>query len=274
MSRQTCFARFVITAAAVLLASSGSLVPRAAGQTLYGSLVGNVTDPSGAAVPSVKVTAANAATGFVREVTANERGAYLFTDLQAGSYDVQITAASFAGFIQRGVPVSINAVVRVDVQLQLATTAETITVTGMGATLQTDRSDLRAEISGREYRDLPVPGARNYQALFKLVPGFTPPRRQNSIVSNAPGRPGGERQRDHEEHQQHAHRRREQRPHLAAAAFGLHAAARSHRHRQRGHQQHGRRTGTRRRRRHQRQHEVRHQRLPRRGVQVPPEQRD
>lgn len=184
MSRQTCFTRFVITAAAVLLASSGSLVPRAAGQTLYGSLVGNVTDPSGAAVPGVKVTAANAATGFVREVTANERGAYLFTDLQAGSYDVQITAASFAGFIQRGVPVSINAVVRVDVQLQLATTAETITVTGMGATLQTDRSDLRTEIGAKQYQDLPVAGGRNYQALFKLVPGFTPPRPQNSLVSN------------------------------------------------------------------------------------------
>jgi hypothetical protein len=67
--------------------------------------------------------------------------------------------------------------------MQLVTASESITVAGAVTTLQTDRSDVRAEISGREFRDLPVPGARNYQALFKLVPGFTPPRRQNSIVS-------------------------------------------------------------------------------------------
>ena len=170
--------------AIMALAGSGFVAPRAAAQTLYGSLVGNITDPSGAAVPGVKVTVLNTETGFVREVTANERGAYLVPDLHAGNYDVKISAPSFANFLQRGVPVSTNAVVRVDVQLQLATTAETITVTGTGPTLQTDRSDVRTEISSKQYQDLPVAGGRNYQSLFKLVPGFTPPRPQNSLVSN------------------------------------------------------------------------------------------
>jgi hypothetical protein len=157
---------------------------RAGGQTLYGSLVGNVTDPSGAAVPGVKITASNAATGFVRETTSNESGGYVMPDLAAGSYDIRVTAAAFSNYLQRGVPVSTNAVVRLDVQLQLASTAETITVAGMAAALQTDRSDLRTEISGRQYQDLPVAGGRNYQSLFKLVPGFTPPRPQNSLVSS------------------------------------------------------------------------------------------
>ena len=152
-------------------------------QTLYGTLVGNVSDPSNASIAAAKVVAVNADTGFSREATTDERGGYLISDLQAGPYRVTVTASGFSAFTQTDVQVSTNAVRRIDVRMQLATASESITVAGAVTALQADRSDLRAEISGREYRDLPVPGARNYQALFKLVPGFTPPRRQNSIVS-------------------------------------------------------------------------------------------
>jgi hypothetical protein len=165
------------------LLAGGVCARNAGAQTLYGTLVGNITDPSGAAVPGARVQTVNAATGLTRESVTNDRGAFLFADLQAGTYDVRVTATSFAVFTQTGVQVSTNAVVRVNMQLQLPTAAESVTVAASAAALQTDRSDLRSEISGREYRDLPVPGARNYQALFKLVPGFTPPRRQNSIVA-------------------------------------------------------------------------------------------
>src|SRR5215813_2726250 len=163
----------------VLLVSAGVLKA----QTLYGTLVGNVTDPSGASIAGGKVVAANTATGFSREATTDERGGYLFSDLQPGTYRISVTAPGFAAFTQTDAKVSANAVLRADVRMQLSTASESVTVAGAVTALQTDRSDVRAEISGREYRDLPVPGARNYQALFKLVPGFTPPRRQNSIVS-------------------------------------------------------------------------------------------
>jgi len=142
-----------------------------------------VTDPSGAAVPGAKVSAVNAETGFSREVASNERGAYSFTDLQAGRYNVNVSSASFAGFTQQGLLVSNNAVVRVDVQLQLSTSTEKVNVTAAGAVLQTDRSDVRTELNRKQFEDLPT-GQRNYQSLFKLVPGFTPPRGQNSLVAN------------------------------------------------------------------------------------------
>ena len=96
-----------------------------------------------------------------------------------------MSASGFAGFTQTDAQVSTNAVLRVDVRMQLTTASESVTVAAAVTALQSDRSDVRAEISGREYRDLPVPGARNYQALFKLVPGFTPPRRKMTSASFA-----------------------------------------------------------------------------------------
>jgi len=161
-----------------------ALVPPAAySQTLYGTLVGNVSDPSNAAIATAKVLVVNSGTGFNRETTTDDRGVYQFSDLQPGTYRLTVTSSGFAAFTQTDVQVLANSVLRVDVRMQLAAANEAVTVAGTATALQADRSDIRAEISGREYRDLPVPGARNYQALFKLVPGFTPPRRQNSIVS-------------------------------------------------------------------------------------------
>ncbi|MGH9718573.1 MAG: carboxypeptidase regulatory-like domain-containing protein [Bryobacteraceae bacterium] len=173
--------RRIALLAGVLLTS---LSPDAAAQTLYGSLVGNITDSTGGSVPAAKIQAANTATGFTREAATNERGAYLFSDLQPGTYEVRIAAPSFAAFTQTGVAVSANTVVRVDVQLQLASVSETVTIAASAAMLQTDRSEVRAEITSRQIRDLPIPGGRNYQNLFKLIPGFTPPRPQNSLPAN------------------------------------------------------------------------------------------
>jgi hypothetical protein len=170
--------------ALLVLATFGSMIPSGVAQTLYGSLVGNITDPSGAAVPGAKVRVVNSGTGFVREASTDERGAYLFSDLQPGRYEVTVSSGAFATFTQRDVQISTNAVVRVNVPLQLASASEKVTVMASVTALQTDRADVRSEITGKQFQDLPVSGGRNYQSLLKLVPGFSPPRPQNSIVSN------------------------------------------------------------------------------------------
>jgi len=82
------------------------------------------------------------------------------------------------------VVVSPNTVVRVDAQLQLATVTETVTIAAAATVLQTDRAEVRREISSQQFRDVPIPGGRNYQNLFRMVPGFTPPRPQNSLPAN------------------------------------------------------------------------------------------
>lgn len=97
---------------------------------------------------------------------------------------MKVSAPCFANFTQTGIAISVNAVTRVDVQLQLSTVAESVTVGASAAMLQTDRADVRAEITSRQLLDLPVSGNRNYQSLFRLIPGMSPPRLENSLAGN------------------------------------------------------------------------------------------
>src|SRR3954463_13525098 len=98
--------------AAVLLAVALS-VPAAA-QTLYGSLTGNVTDATGAAVPNAKIDALNVGTGILKSIQTDERGSYLFNDLQPGTYKVTFSAKAFASRVVEGVNISQNTTLRVD----------------------------------------------------------------------------------------------------------------------------------------------------------------
>lgn len=108
-----------------------------------------------AAVSGVRVSLKNTRTGLAREVTAHERGAYLVPDLPAAQSEPRILSPAFAPCTQRGVEVSSNGVVRLDLQLELAGAAEKVTVGASGPLLQTDRSDVRTEIASRQFEDMP-----------------------------------------------------------------------------------------------------------------------
>src|SRR5687767_15919828 len=93
-------------------------------QTLYGSLVGNITDPSGLPVAGATVRAEHSGTGLARETKTNDRGGFLFSDLQSGSYNMTVRANSFAPLTTTGLQISANAVTRADAQLELPGVAE------------------------------------------------------------------------------------------------------------------------------------------------------
>src|SRR5690242_7031709 len=97
-------------------------------QVLYGGIVGQVSDTSGAAAPGATVTITNRDTGLARTAVSNDTGNYSFTNVQAGSYDVKITLQGFREFVKTGVPVSVNEVSRVDASLELGTLTDTVTV--------------------------------------------------------------------------------------------------------------------------------------------------
>jgi hypothetical protein len=161
--------------------------PMADAQVLYGSLVGTVSDPSRAAVPSAAVRLLNTQTGASLERTTDSQGAFLFSNIQSGTYELTCGASGFKGFRRASVEVPSNEVVRVDVPLEIGETTQTVVVSGEAAALQTDRSDVRKEMSSKELNNLPVPGYRNFQALMGLVPGVTPPADSNSIAGNPAG---------------------------------------------------------------------------------------
>jgi hypothetical protein len=172
----------VIVAAGLLVFTA--FLAQLPAQTLYGTLVGNITDPSGLPVVGAAVRAVHSGTGLARETKTNDRGGFVFSDLQSGSYEITVRADSFAPFTTTGLQISANAVTRADAQLQLQNLAEAVTVAASAITLQTDRAEVRSEIDSKQVNSLPVSGVRNYTALLGLVPGVTPPAPAHTLAAN------------------------------------------------------------------------------------------
>jgi len=171
---------FVLGVALAVIAGA----PDAGAQVLYGLIVGNVQDSTGAALPGATVMILHEETKLTRETTSDAAGGYTFTAVPTGTYTVTVTVQGFRTFARDRVPVTLNTVTRVDAALRVGEVSETVTVVGESPILQTDRAEVRAELKERELRDLPVPIGRNYQRLFKVLPGFTPPEDAHSIPSN------------------------------------------------------------------------------------------
>jgi len=153
-------------------------------QVLYGSIVGNVRDASDAAVGGALVAIMNAETNFSRQALTNDAGIYNLTGVPAGTYELKVSRDGFAPFTDKNVAVTINTVTRVDVSLKVGGLTESVTVAGDAAVLQTDRSEVRAEVSAHEMENLPVALGRNYQQLFKTLPGFAMPQNAHSVPTN------------------------------------------------------------------------------------------
>ena len=153
-------------------------------QILYGSLIGTVTDSSDANVPGANITLTNKQTGAIRSTTSNETGGYNVPTLQAGLYSVKISKDGFRTVIQDNVDIQVNSTARVDIKLQLGQVAETITVEANASALQTDRAEVKAELTSKVLTDLPVTNGRNYQTLFQTIPGISPPSTPHSVPSN------------------------------------------------------------------------------------------
>ena len=152
-------------------------------QVLYGALVGGVEDSSRAIVPGATVTVTNRDTGLQRETVTDESGSYAFRDLQAGVYDLRVTLQAFKTYVKTGVTVTLNGVAREDVRMEVGGTEETITVTA-SVRLQTVRADVNAVLDTTQVTNLPISSARNFQQLYKLIPGASPPVELHSDAGN------------------------------------------------------------------------------------------
>ncbi len=223
-------------------------------QAVNATLVGTITDASGAAVPKAQILITETNTGINKTGIANESGNYIFPDLPPGTYSVTAEHPGFKKETRRDIEVLVNSNTRVDLQLMPGSVSETIEVTGALPLLQTDRSDVGRSMDAQMVEDLPLGVNRNFQALLDLVPGTTPANFEHSQFFNASSslqtKVNGQ-------------------PRMAnSLPSGSDSSRRSDRDRQCFHQQSRPGTGARYRRNHKSGDEVRHQPVPRRGIRV------
>jgi hypothetical protein len=140
-------------------------------QVLYGSVTGTVSDQSGAVVPGAKVTVTNEATGLNREAISDASGFYRLLDLPQGNYTVEVTAGGFKPLKVKGILVVIGQVHTQDLQLQVGTATQEVTVEGAAEVLQTQKADVHTEITSYAVENLPLSTYRNFQATELLAPG-------------------------------------------------------------------------------------------------------
>ena len=174
------FLRGLLLAIVVLLAGQP-----ARAQVLYGGLIGDVADPSRAVLPGATVTVTNRDTGLQRETTTDGSGAYSFRDLQPGTYELKVTLNGFKSYARAGLTVTLNAIARADVQLEVGGQTETVTVTADKPLLQTERADVSTQLDSVQVTNLPISGnGRNFQQLYKLIPGASTPVELHSDAGN------------------------------------------------------------------------------------------
>jgi hypothetical protein len=162
-----------------------SLSPSLFGQAVNATLLGTITDSSGATVGGAKVTATETATGLIHESVTNESGNYTFPDMTPGKYSITAEAKGFKKDTHQNIDLLSNSSTRVDIDMVTGSVSEEVLVTTAPPLLQTDRADISTKIEARQVADMPLGTNRNFQSLLNLVPGMAPAVFQHSQFFNA-----------------------------------------------------------------------------------------
>ena len=134
------------------------------------TIVGTVSDASGAAVPNVKITITSKESGAVRDFQTNGDGQYVAPDLNIGHYSIRAEASGFKVSEKKDVVLQVGDRDRIDFQMQVGGTQETITVEADPVRVQTESGEQSNVITGQQISQLAVAGRSMYQ-LAALVPG-------------------------------------------------------------------------------------------------------
>ena len=145
------------------------VTPPAYGQA-FGTISGNVTDPSGANVPGAKVTATETGTGFARNVVSDANGQYVIPNLRPTQYTLAVEAQGFENFAQKNITLLANQSATVDIRLQLGSGIQTVSVTGRAPLVNTTTQTLSDVVGEERMVELPLNG-RNAVELMSLVAG-------------------------------------------------------------------------------------------------------
>src|SRR5919199_4797169 len=150
------------------------LLPAAAfaQRTTTGTVIGKITDSSGAVLPGVTVTLTSPeALGTFTGVTDGQ-GVYRVTNLPPASYDVRAELSGFQSVIRKA-GVRLNAVTEVDFTLSVGAVSETVTVTGESPIVDPERAGLSVNINNTALTTVPVTTNRRFQDAWLVVPGVS-----------------------------------------------------------------------------------------------------
>ena len=156
-------------------------------QAVTATLLGTITDSSGALVPSAQVVITEVATGVSHAGRTNDSGNYIFPNVQPGRYSVSVEATGFKKEVRGDVTVLVDSNTRVDVQLQPGNISEQVEVTSAPPLLQADTSNITQKIQTVIVEDTPLSVNRNFETLLNLVPGTSPAVFDHSQFYNAEG---------------------------------------------------------------------------------------
>jgi hypothetical protein len=156
---------------AMLTIALHAMWPRSADAQVSGAtLSGVVADSSGAAVPAAKVSIKNGATGDVREVSSNADGLYSAPNLLPGAYEVTVSAQGFSAIVQKGIILTVGAQQALNFTLKPGQITQSVEVTDIIPSVQTNSSSVSATVDSTTIRELPLNG-RDWTSLATLEPG-------------------------------------------------------------------------------------------------------
>jgi len=125
------------------------------------TIVGTVTDTSGAVIPGAKVTVANPDKGFRRDLVANSAGEYIAAKIPIGAYVVTGEAHGFQRLVRTGITLQVGQIQRVDLQMNVGQVSQEVTVTGNVPHVETETGTVSDVVTGKQIADLELNG-RNF----------------------------------------------------------------------------------------------------------------
>jgi len=163
------FRAFVYSIGVVFLASTLAYGQQSASS----GIIGQVMDSSRASVPGATVTVTNVGTNAQRDATTDSDGRFSIPNLAPATYDIKVELSGFRAVELKNFELRQGEVARPNITLEVATLAETVTVTSQAPLLQTQSASVSQTITQKQIEELPVAG-RNLLSLAALTPGVTP----------------------------------------------------------------------------------------------------
>ncbi|MEX2260775.1 MAG: carboxypeptidase-like regulatory domain-containing protein [Bryobacteraceae bacterium] len=160
------FRSFVLSIAATLAV----FVPSGSAQDPRGTILGRVSDSTGAVIPNAVIRATNAATGVSATATTNAAGSYTLPYLIPGTYTVSAELTGFKRFVREGVQVRVSEAIELNIPMEIGQVTETVEVTAQSPLLDTSSPSLGQVIDERRVTELPTLAGNAFE-LALLTPG-------------------------------------------------------------------------------------------------------